>query len=150
MPRATPRGDPCTWWKPMAQRSCLQNDDFMIILAHPRLASSTRSPAVTRLAVHRRLQVPAQDARTRRRPGTYVWQVDLCVVISLDPSICFQRSLIISSGIDISCRMQRVVAIHALGGKLWPNIAVCRTTISSESHRILAARGRILAHPSST
>ena len=42
--------------------------------------------------------------------------------------------------------MQRGVAIHALGGKLWPKEAICKTTISSESQLILAARGRILAH----
>ena len=44
-------------------------------------------------------RIPAQDARTRRPPGTNVWQVNLCVVISLDPSFCFQRYLMVRSGI---------------------------------------------------
>ena len=57
------------------------------------------------------------------RPGRleHMWEtIHLCVVISLDPSICFQWYLTMSDAIDTSCRMQHGVAIHALGGKLWP------------------------------
>ena len=91
----------------LAARQCSSKSYYILvgILAHPsstchvpahRLACSARSPAVTKLTVYRRLQVPAQDARTCRPPGKNVGQIDLCVVIALDPSVCFQRYLIVS------------------------------------------------------
>ena len=54
-------------------------------------ACSTRSPAVTRLTVYRRLQVPAQGIGTCAEAGTYVGKMDACAPISLAPSTRFGR-----------------------------------------------------------
>ena len=68
MPHATRCGDPCTWRKDAAQGSCLQNDDFIRILAH--LATRGRNLAhLGRLLPNRRIYVVAPFSLLYKVPG---------------------------------------------------------------------------------
>ena len=68
---------------------------------------------------------------TRPAPAAHknVWRNEVRVAIARDSSVGMSRAVKVTKILGISCRMQRGVAIHALGEEPGPNIANIIITI---------------------